>query len=645
MRKSLFLGALVLILSANAARSQGIAYGSITNFDTVNDTGHECHGFEIELEDCHSTDVGYTYDYNHYGTPRITEDNSIPAHPACHVRWESAKRPDGSWAAYTAIPAGPIAPTDGHQFTNPNVNFGGEHFGVSYMIQPSTVRYFWLIDDGAGNLVRGGQVQVAAPTFHYFPPQGAAPAQVQVAIQPPEPPEVPVTEFGPAMWVKEIRTTTHNNHEIALRDLVSDDPDDPNDANWRNGEPDEIEAEWELLQTEFSKPGLGKGLLVAGAENLDNGDEVVTRRYEFFEYSGPFDEESGEAKAGRVGADGVHGEGVTLIDGVEVDLSTIEVVGAYRGAQMAAVIADASVGLIDHLADGFINELYADRSVVIPGNSLFTATSGGVLPPGMSFDPVTGILAGTPLETGVFAFSVTASDETNPGITKNYRFRVWEPGAEIPASALVDTSASPPEGGTTSGDGTFLPGEEITVVATSAPGFAFLGWTESGATLSTSVSYSFTADVNHSLVAQFEPAPQPDLTIGTTFSVQVGDGVYNNDATGQTIRQAATKKRKAVFYFKVENDSAAPDSITLTATRSDKRIGAAYFDLSNGRRNVTAALTKSLLPAELGASGGKSFMAVVAIHGKRVRRVKSFLIAARSAGDARDRAASVIRFK
>jgi len=444
MRKSVFFGAIVLILSVNAARSQGIAYGSITNFDTVNDTGHECHGFEIELEDCRSTDVGYTYDYNHYGTPRITEDKSIPAHPVCRVRWESAKKPDGTWAAYTAIPAGPIAPTDGHQFTNPNVNFGGEHFGVSYMIQPSTIRYFWLIDDGAGNLTRGGQVQVAAPTFQYFPPQGAAPAQVQAAIQPPEPPEVPVAEFGPAMWVKEIRTTTHNNHEIALRDLVSDDPNDPNDANWRNGEPDEIEAEWELLQTEFSKPGLGKGLLVAGAENLDKGDEVVTRRYEFFEYTGPFDAESGEAKAGRVGADGVHGEGMTLIGGVEVDLSTIEVVGAYRGAQMAAVIADASVGLIDHLTDGFINELYADRSIVIPGNGVFNATSGGVLPSGMSFDPVTGILTGTPLETGVFAFSVTVFDTANPGITKNYRFRVREPGAEIPASVLVDTSASPP---------------------------------------------------------------------------------------------------------------------------------------------------------------------------------------------------------
>ena len=76
-----------------------IAYGTINNFDTVNDTGHECHGFEIEIEDCHSTGVSYTYNYNHYGVPKITEDTSIPGHPKCIIRWESKKNADGTWAA------------------------------------------------------------------------------------------------------------------------------------------------------------------------------------------------------------------------------------------------------------------------------------------------------------------------------------------------------------------------------------------------------------------------------------------------------------------------------------------------------------------------------------------------------------------
>ena len=66
--------------------------------------------------------------------------------------------------SYTAIPAGPIAPTQGHQFTDPSVNFGGEHFGVGFFHQPTAIHYNWLIDNGAGALVHGGVVQVASGT-------------------------------------------------------------------------------------------------------------------------------------------------------------------------------------------------------------------------------------------------------------------------------------------------------------------------------------------------------------------------------------------------------------------------------------------------------------------------------------------------
>ena len=61
------------VAAVNGAARASVAYGSINNFDTVNDTSNVCHGFEIELDDIHSTDITYTYDYNHYGTPQITE--------------------------------------------------------------------------------------------------------------------------------------------------------------------------------------------------------------------------------------------------------------------------------------------------------------------------------------------------------------------------------------------------------------------------------------------------------------------------------------------------------------------------------------------------------------------------------------------
>lgn len=490
-----------------------IAYGSINNFDTVNDTGSVCHGFEIEIEDCRSTDVTHTYNYNHYGVPKITQDDSIAGHPKCVIRWESKKNTDGSWASYTAIPSGPIDPTNGHQFTNPNVNFGGEHFGVGYRVAVGTIRYQWLVDDGFGNLVHGGAVQVSTPSFTYFPPVAAQPAQVQAVIEPPEPPEPPENpdiEFGPAVWVKEIRTTTHNNEKVELRDLVSEDPDDPDGVNWRNGEPDEVEVEWQILQKELTKPdGGNNGRLEAAPEDLDNGDEVVTRRYEFYEYLGPLDE-NGEAKASKVGPDGIHGEGIKTINGVDVDLSSVVVVGEYKGAQMAAVDVEGGVDLIDHVSDGEVGAPYTARRLVVEGPLPFTATQEGQLPAGMDFEPLTGILSGTPELAGEFPFSVTVDDNANPALTRNYVLIVAETGAELPPSYVVDTSVLPAGIGTTTGDGSYQPGTEITVNATPLPGYRFVNWTDNGKVVVTSRSHTFiTGDVNRSLVANFVMADVP----------------------------------------------------------------------------------------------------------------------------------------
>src|SRR5271157_1894860 len=225
------LVACVLALSGGVARAS-IAYGSINNFDTVNDTGVEAHGVDIELDDIHSADITYTFDWNHYGTPTITEDTfTVPGHTNVLVRY-AAVITNGVWSAYTAVPSGPIAPTQGHQFTNPGTNFGGEHFGVGFRQQPTSVKYNWLIDSG-GTLVHGPPVNVATPTFTYGPPAGAAPAQVQAAIVPPPPPVLPATEFGAAGWVKEIRTTSHTNNEVKLRNLITPDPDYPGIKDWR----------------------------------------------------------------------------------------------------------------------------------------------------------------------------------------------------------------------------------------------------------------------------------------------------------------------------------------------------------------------------------------------------------------------------
>ena len=249
----------VLSLTGTSARAS-IAYGSINNFDTVNDTSNVCHGFEIELDDIHTTDITYTYDYNHYGTPKITEVTANISgvwHTNVLVRYQAVWT-NTAWSAYTAIPTNNIPPTAGHAFTNPSLNFGGEHFGLGYRVQPSKVLYHWLLDSGAHTLALGPQVNVSTPTFTYNPPVAAVPAQVVAVIPAPVLPVPPpplsdptiVYEFSDATWVKVITTTSHTNSPVALRDLVSPDTNNPNAKDWRHGEPDEVETEWQLLQTD-----------------------------------------------------------------------------------------------------------------------------------------------------------------------------------------------------------------------------------------------------------------------------------------------------------------------------------------------------------------------------------------------------------
>jgi hypothetical protein len=593
--------ACLIPLLAGSARAS-IAYGSINNFDTVNDTGSDCHGFEIELEDCRSTDISYTYDYNHYGTPKITQDDSVAGHPKCIIRWESKKNPDGSWASYTAIPSGPIAPTNGHMFTNPAVNFGGEHFGVGYNVAVGAIRYNWLVDQ-AGALVRGGAVQVSTPTFTYFPAAvGGVPA-VQAVIQPPPPPAPEPKEFGKAVWVKEIRTTTHNNNEVKLRNLLSDDPEDSNDKNWRNGEPDEVETEWQVLQKDYHKADAPNNELAAAAEELPNADEVVTRRYEFYKYTGPLDIETAEALAQSVAADGIHGVGVKLINGVEVDLSTVEIVGAFTGSQMAAVDADAPVGLIDHIGEGELNEPFAARTMVVQGTWGFTSTITGELPAGMDFDVVTGVLSGTPMASGEFIFKITADDGVNPEISKTYTFRVAAEGEVLPPESLVDTSVSPPNSGTTTGDGSFARGANVTLTATPADGYHFVNWTDNGKVVATSTSLTFAIDVNHSLVANFSNLPQWNITTsaspaegGTTR----GGGIVDDDS-GVTVVAAPNAGYSFVNWS--EGGTAVSNSASYAFPATADRTLMANFIVT-----PTFAVSVSATPVAGGTvSGGGNY--------------------------------------
>src|SRR5450432_2996440 len=72
--------------------------GSLSNFDVLNDTGQQCHGFEIELHGISSKDVGFTFGapYIRYDLPTVVD---IPG--GVVVRYASSKDAAGHFTSGT----------------------------------------------------------------------------------------------------------------------------------------------------------------------------------------------------------------------------------------------------------------------------------------------------------------------------------------------------------------------------------------------------------------------------------------------------------------------------------------------------------------------------------------------------------------
>lgn len=74
------------------------------------------------------------------------------------------------------------------------------------------------------------------------------------------------------------------------------------------------------------------------------------------------------------------------------------------------------------------------------------------------------------------------------------------------ATHTIAVSSSPAEGGTVSGNGSYLANSQVSVTAIPASGFAFVRWTENGSEVSTNATYTFTATEDRFLVAVFSLA-------------------------------------------------------------------------------------------------------------------------------------------
>ena len=275
------------VLLAPASASAEVQYGTLSNFDTPNDTGEETHGFEIELEGISSSDISYTFGapYERYGNPRL-ENFAGGVRVIYESPYDSVKK---EFTQGTPVAPWPIEPTLGHQcWTGGSVNYftsGCEHFGLGLSGSPTNTVYHWLVANPSqpGTLMQAAtKVAVPAPEFVIKPPSVKEPSPVvQAIVKAPEP--EPFQQWGPAEWVKVY--VTESEQPAELNHLLTDDPMVPQEES-------QTEIEWVLMQKENGVANSG-GDLVSG-KPLAGKNESVTRRYEIFSYTGAFDEE-GEA--------------------------------------------------------------------------------------------------------------------------------------------------------------------------------------------------------------------------------------------------------------------------------------------------------------------------------------------------------------
>jgi hypothetical protein len=171
------------------------------------------------------------------------------------------------------------------------------------------------------------------------------------------------------------------------------------------------------------------------------------------------------------------------------------------------------------------------------------ALAGGTLPPGLSLNSTSGLLSGTPYAAGSYSFTLRCT-----GADGAHRDTSFSLAIPAPAGTFTLTvSASPSNGGTVSGDGTFPAGSGRTATANAASGFVFANWTENGTVVSTSSSYTFTLDHDWDLVANFVARTYVPAKATYNGLIYEAGGVSPGSAGSFTLTTSATGKFSMSF--------------------------------------------------------------------------------------------------
>ena len=273
--------------------------------------------------------------------------------------------------------------------------------------------------------------------------------------------------------------------------------------------------------------------------------------------------------------------------------------GSFGGTSCAAPLWAAYTALVNQKAAslaqnpvGFINPaLYAialggsytsNFHDVTSGNNI-TGQSGGKWSAVTGYDLCTGL--GTP-NGGALIATLTSG----VGGGTNYN---------------INVSANPVAGGNVSGGGTYSSGSSVTVTASPNSGYSFVNWTEGGTQVSASASYTFSATVDRTLVANFTQSAQ-NYTLTVKASPKTGGTVSGGGtfAGGSSVTVTASPNSGYTFTNWTQNGVVVSTSANYTFTLTSSRSLVANFTQTTGGYTITVSAT----PTKGGTvSGGGTF--------------------------------------
>ncbi len=198
-------------------------------------------------------------------------------------------------------------------------------------------------------------------------------------------------------------------------------------------------------------------------------------------------------------------------------------------------------------------------------------------------------LTATP-NTG-YSFVRWTKNGTAVSTSTSYTFTVTESGTYVAQfsqnSYTIGVSASPSNGGSVSGAGTYNHGANCTLTATPNPGYSFVRWTRSGTQVSTSATYSFSVTASASYVAEFQ---QSSYTVSASANPTAG-GTVNGAGSythGSTCNLTATANSGYTFTNWTEGSTVVSTSANYSFTVTGNRTLTANFTAAPVNYSITA---------------------------------------------------------